>query len=73
MHCPIRLRIDLFNVRAERYGFAHVIERAYPRNRAFDAHAEARVRHAAIAAQVEIPLECFFRQIMLAGCAAQQF
>jgi membrane associated rhomboid family serine protease len=47
-------------------GFAHdVVEAADPGDRALDAHAEAAVRDAAVAAQVQVPLEGFLGQLML--------
>jgi hypothetical protein len=49
----------------ERNGLAHMVQAADPRDGALDAHAEARVRHAAVAAQVEVPLEGFLGQLVL--------
>jgi hypothetical protein len=46
-------------------GFAHVIEAANPRNHALDAHSESGVGHAAVAPQVEIPLERLARQAVM--------
>src|SRR4051794_20903557 len=46
-------------------GLADVREAAYPRHRALDAEAEARVRERAVATEVEVPLECFLRQPVL--------
>ena len=53
-------------------GLAHVIEAADPGHRALNAHAEARMRHAAVAAQVEVPLEGFLGQVVLLDAAVQQ-
>ena len=51
---------------------AHVLEPADPRDDALDAHAEAAVRHRAVAAQIEIPLERFLRQVVLLDPLQQQ-
>ncbi len=42
-----------------------MLEFADPGDHALDAHAEAAVRHGAVAAEIEIPLERFLRQIVL--------
>jgi hypothetical protein len=42
-----------------------VFQSADPRDCALDAHAKSRMRHAAELAQVEIPLESFFRKLVL--------
>ena len=49
-----------------------MVEAADPGHDALDAHAEAGVRHAAEAAQVEIPLERFARQLVLLDALQQQ-
>ena len=52
--------------------FAQVVEAADPGHDALDAHAEAGVRDAAEAAQVEVPLERFVRQLVLLDALQQQ-
>src|SRR5579859_8227699 len=42
----------------------HVLQPAYPRHGPLNAHAKACMRHAAVLAQIEIPLERLFRQAM---------
>ena len=49
----------------------YVVEAADPRDGAFDAHAKARVRHAAVAAQVEVPLEGLLGQLVVLDAAVQ--
>ena len=49
-----------------------MIQSADPAHHALDAHAEAAVRHAAVPAQVEIPLEGFLRQVVLLDPLQQQ-
>src|SRR5262249_5406363 len=56
----------------ERRALAHVFEPGEPRERALDADAEARVRHAAIAAQVLVPLERGLRQSVLVDAAREE-
>ena len=51
---------------------AHVLEAADPGDDALDAHAEPAVRHAAVAAQVEVPLEGLLRQLVLLDPLQQQ-
>src|SRR5271166_6098286 len=67
-----RLRIQPVQHARKRYGLAHVLEAAYPRHRALDAHAEAGVRHTAELPQVKVPLEGLFRQSMLVNALEQQ-
>ncbi len=57
----------------ERNRFPYVLQTTDPRDRALDAHAEAAVWNAAVLAQVKIPLEGFFRQIVLVDALQQQF
>src|ERR1700693_2587326 len=52
--------------------FADVRSPAYPGNGAFQAQAEAGMGHAAVAPQIEIPLEGFFRQVVLVQALHQQ-
>ena len=51
---------------------AQVLEAADPGDHPLDAHAEAAVRHGAVAAQVEVPLERFLRQVVLLDARDQQ-
>src|SRR5262245_46456170 len=46
--------------------FAHVLEFADPRDESFDAHSESAVGYRAVASEVEVPLERFLRQVVLA-------
>src|SRR5665213_2188489 len=66
------LRINAVQRASKRNGLAHMVEAADPRHHALNAHAEARMRHAAIAAQVEIPLERVERQALLLNAALEQ-
>ncbi len=50
-----------------------MIESANPRHCPLDSHAETRVRHRAVAAQIEIPLERRQRQAVLFNPLLQQF
>src|SRR3984885_16213632 len=51
---------------------AHVLQAADPSDSALDAHAETRVRNAAVFAEIKIPLEGFLRQIVLVNALQQQ-
>src|SRR6266446_5168992 len=57
----------------ERNRFPYMLQSADPRDRSLDAHAEATVWNAAVLAQVKIPLEGLFRQIVLVDTLQQQF
>src|SRR5215210_3114337 len=57
----------------ERDGLADVLDAAHPCDAALDAHAEARVRDAAVAAQVEIPLERLARQVVFLELFFEEF
>jgi hypothetical protein len=46
-------------------GLAHVLQAADPGYGSLDAHAEAGVGNAAVFAEIKIPLEGFFGQIVL--------
>ena len=59
------LRIHAINHSGKGDDFADVLGAANPRDRAFEAEAKAGVRHAAVAAEVEIPLERFLGQVVL--------
>jgi hypothetical protein len=65
--------VDAVEGSGERNGFADVVEAAYPGYGALDAHAEARVRDAAVAAQVQVPLECLLGEVMLLDAGVEQF
>ena len=54
-------------------GFADMLQSAHPGYEALHSHAEAGVGDAAVAAQIEIPVERFFRQMMLVETLLQQF
>src|SRR5262249_18362078 len=56
----------------ERDRLAQVVEPADPCDEAFDPHAEAGVRHRAVAAEVEVPLEGFARQLMLGDLSLER-
>ncbi len=59
-------------MRGKGIDFADVLGSANPGDGAFQTQAEAGVRHAAVAAQVEIPLEGFLGQIVFAQPLDQQ-
>src|ERR1039458_5761843 len=65
------LRIDAIQHTWEGDHFADVLRSANPCHGAFEAQAEACVRNAAVAAQVEIPLKGLFGQVVLAGAREQ--
>src|SRR5580704_9647796 len=56
----------------ERNSLAHMLQAADPGYGSLDAHAEARVRNAAVFAEVKIPLESFFGQIVLVNTLQEQ-
>src|SRR5215472_6110984 len=56
----------------KRYGFAHVFKATDPGDSALDAHAESAVGDTAEFAQVQVPLECLFRQTMLMNALEQK-
>ena len=64
------LRVDPMQRARERNRLAHVLQAADPAHHPLDAHAEARVGHAAVAPQVEIPLEGLARQVVLVDALA---
>ena len=66
------LRIHLVQHARERNCLPHMVELADPGHGALQAHAEAGVRHAAVLAQIQVPLEGVFRQFVLVD-ALQQF
>src|SRR5690348_3620862 len=81
--CPMRFspemrreqrtsRIYAIEHTREGYDFADVLGSANPCNRALQAQPESRVRHAAVTAQVEIPLKRFLREIILAQSLDQR-
>src|SRR5271156_3115190 len=59
------LRIDAIEHPWEGNHFADVLRSANPSHGAFQAKAKARVRNAAVPAQVEVPLKCFLWQVVL--------
>src|SRR5271169_3659408 len=61
----ISLRVEPMQHPRERNRFPYMFQPAYPGHGPFYAHTEAAVRHAAVFAQVEIPLERFLRQSVL--------
>src|ERR1035438_4419439 len=67
-----RLRIDAVQGAGKGDGFPYMVEAADPRDRALNAHAEAAVGNAAVAAQVQIPLKGFPGQLVLVNAAAEQ-
>ena len=49
-----------------------MVEAADPGHRALDAHAEAAVRDRAVAAEVEVPLEGFEREVVVEDALAEE-
>src|SRR5580765_2140694 len=72
LHSRFRLRVDLVQHPRECDAFADVLGARDPRDRALDAQAEARVRYAAVLAQVEVPLEGLARQLVLRDALLEQ-
>src|SRR6267378_6486695 len=72
--CYILRNLRVYPVNHAREGnhFADVLRPANPGDRAFQAHSEAGMRHAAVAPQVEVPLERLFRQVVFAQALQQQ-
>src|SRR6266404_6582543 len=66
------LRIHAINHAREGDDFANVFGATNPRDRTLEAHSEAGMRHAAVAAQVEIPLEGLFGQVVFAQALQEQ-
>src|SRR5579859_3740191 len=46
-------------------GLPNVLQSAHPRDKPFHTHAESTVRHATEFAQIQVPVERLFRQVML--------
>src|ERR1700680_3622389 len=67
------LRVEPVQHSGKRNGLAHVFQAANPGHGALNAHAEAAMGHAAKFAQVEIPLERFFGQVVFVNALQQQF
>ena len=67
------LRVDAVEGSCEGDRLAHMIQSSDPGDGALDAHAEAGVGNAAVAAQVEIPLEGFLGQVVVLDARVQQF
>src|SRR5205809_7936587 len=66
------LRIHAVNHTREGDDFANVFGAANPGDGAFEAQSKTRVRNAAVAPQVEVPLESFFGQVVLVETFEQQ-
>src|SRR6185437_14948537 len=67
-----QLRLDPVDRARERNCLPHVLEAANPAHHPLDSHAEAAVRHAAEAAQIEVPLDRFGRELVLLDALHQQ-
>src|SRR5919112_1370181 len=57
----------------ERDGLAYVLYAAHPRDAALDSHAEAGVRDAPVAPQIQVPLERVARQLVLFELRFEEF
>ena len=68
----LELRVDPVEHARIRNRLAQVLEATDPGDHALDAHAEAAMRHGAEAAQVEVPLEGFLRQLVFLDAVQQQ-
>src|SRR6266851_4595219 len=66
------LRIHAVNHAREGDDLANVLGAANPGDGALEAHSEAGVGNAAVAAQVEIPLKSFFGEVVLAEALQEQ-
>src|ERR1051326_9115556 len=66
------LRINPSQRPRKRNRFPDVLQSTHPGHSAFDAHAKSRMRHAAVLAEIQIPLKGRFRQIMLLYALPQQ-
>src|SRR5215475_67470 len=66
------LRIHAINHARKGDDLANVLGAANPGDRAFEAEPEAGMRHAAVAAQIEIPLKRVFWKIVLAEALDEQ-
>src|SRR5436305_6649693 len=66
------LGIDLVQHPGVRDGLAQVRQPGHPGHEALDPHAEAAVREGAVLADVEVPLEGFDRQVVLADLFEQE-
>src|SRR5262245_36321617 len=51
---------------------AHMLETANPGHGPLDSHAKAGMRHPAVLAEIQIPLESIFRQLMVTDALQQQ-
>ena len=49
-----------------------MLKAANPRDASLDAHAEPTMRHAAVTAQVEVPLERFLRKVVVADALLEK-
>src|SRR5206468_8827733 len=61
----VKSRTEPFEQAREGDRLAYVVQAAEPRDASLDAHAEARVRHRAEAAEIEIPVDRLARQLVL--------
>src|ERR1700683_853689 len=66
------LRIDAIEHPREGNHLADVLRSANPGHGTFQPEPKPRVGHAAVTAQVEIPLKCFLRQVVLAKAFNQR-
>src|SRR5689334_13677703 len=66
------LRFHAVNHASEGIHLAKVLGAANPGDRSSEAQPEAGMRHTAIAAQIEIPLERFFREVLFVQALHQQ-
>ena len=72
MHSALlQLWIDSAQCTWEGVGFPNVVNAGNPGDGALDAETKAAVRHTAVAAQVNIPFECFFGQVVLVDALQQ--
>src|ERR1700721_542919 len=70
---PTNLRVQPMQHARKRYRLAHMLQAADPGLRSLYAHAKAGVSHAAVLAEIKVPLEGFFGQIVLVNPLHQQF
>ena len=65
------LRVNAVQGAGEGDSLSYVIQAANPGNGALDAQAKTAMWHAAVAAQVQVPLEGFFGKVMLFDAAVE--
>lgn len=61
---PVKLRSDAIEHTREGDCFSNVLDAAHPRRAPLDSHAKTSVRYAAVAPQVEVPLEGLFWKLV---------